>query len=94
MESIQGHPDVFLEGEQTQGGPVSQLPSETNTEGGGGAGGGGEGGRRASVTSLESETSICSMGQLGNTIANSEWDETETRKDSLDSIIYSIISRR
>uniref|UniRef100_A0A8D3DYZ6 Membrane-associated phosphatidylinositol transfer protein 3 n=1 Tax=Scophthalmus maximus TaxID=52904 RepID=A0A8D3DYZ6_SCOMX len=67
--------DVFLEGEQTQGGPVSQLPSETNTEGGGGAGGGGEGGRRASVTSLESETSICSMGQLGNTIANisSRW---------------------
>ncbi|KAF0030016.1 hypothetical protein F2P81_016747 [Scophthalmus maximus] len=75
VESIQGHPDVFLEGEQTQGGPVSQLPSETNTEGGGGAGGGGEGGRRASVTSLESETSICSMGQLGNTIANisSRW---------------------
>uniref|UniRef100_A0A7N9ASU5 Membrane-associated phosphatidylinositol transfer protein 3 n=1 Tax=Mastacembelus armatus TaxID=205130 RepID=A0A7N9ASU5_9TELE len=31
---------------------------------------GDEGGRRASVTSLESETSICSMGQLGNTIAN------------------------
>uniref|UniRef100_A0A669F868 Membrane-associated phosphatidylinositol transfer protein 3 n=1 Tax=Oreochromis niloticus TaxID=8128 RepID=A0A669F868_ORENI len=71
-DSIQSHPNVFLEGEQTHGGPTSQHSSETDTEGGGG-GGGEEGGRRASVTSVESEMSICSMGQLGNTIANSDW---------------------
>lgn len=76
-ESIQGHTSVFLEGDQTPGGPASQLSSETQTEGGGGE----EGGRRASVTSVESETSICSMGQLGNTIANSEWEgRRETEK--------------
>uniref|UniRef100_A0A8D3D4D1 Membrane-associated phosphatidylinositol transfer protein 3 n=1 Tax=Scophthalmus maximus TaxID=52904 RepID=A0A8D3D4D1_SCOMX len=40
---------------------IGKTSDLTNTEGGGGAGGGGEGGRRASVTSLESETSICSM---------------------------------
>ncbi|KAK9521054.1 hypothetical protein VZT92_020893 [Zoarces viviparus] len=70
-ESIQGHSNVFLEGEQTPGGPASQTSSETKTEGGGGE----EGGRRASVTSVESEMSICSTGQLGNTIANisSSW---------------------
>uniref|UniRef100_A0A3B4XQH0 Membrane-associated phosphatidylinositol transfer protein 3 n=1 Tax=Seriola lalandi dorsalis TaxID=1841481 RepID=A0A3B4XQH0_SERLL len=67
-----GHPNVFLEGEQTHGGPASQESSETKTEGGGG-GGGEEGGRRASMTSVESETSMCSMGQLGNTITNSDW---------------------
>lgn len=70
-ESIQGHPNVFFEGEQTPGGPTSQSSSEAKTEGRGG--GGEEGGRRASVTSVESEMSICSMGQLGNTITNSEW---------------------
>uniref|UniRef100_I3K5Z3 Membrane-associated phosphatidylinositol transfer protein 3 n=1 Tax=Oreochromis niloticus TaxID=8128 RepID=I3K5Z3_ORENI len=59
-DSIQSHPNVFLEGEQTHGGPTSQHSSETDTEGGGG-GGGEEGGRRASVTSVESEMSICSM---------------------------------
>ncbi|CAB1432824.1 unnamed protein product [Pleuronectes platessa] len=71
VESIQGHANIFLEGEQTQGGPASQQPAETSTEGGGRE----EGGRRNSVTSVESETSICSMGQLGNTIANisSSW---------------------
>ncbi|KAG7243135.1 hypothetical protein INR49_016510 [Caranx melampygus] len=71
-ESIQGHSNVFLEGEQTHGGPAPQQPCETKTEGGGG---GEEGGRRASVTSVESETSVCSMGQLGKTIANisSSW---------------------
>lgn len=63
---------MFLEGEQTHGGPTSQQSSETDTEGGGE-----EGGRRASVTSVESEMSICSMGQLGNTIANSEWEENK-----------------
>lgn len=61
---------MFLEGEQSPKGPASQTSSETKSEGGGG--GGEEGGRRASVTSVESEMSICSMGQLGNTIANSE----------------------
>uniref|UniRef100_A0A3P9BK23 Membrane-associated phosphatidylinositol transfer protein 3 n=1 Tax=Maylandia zebra TaxID=106582 RepID=A0A3P9BK23_9CICH len=55
-DSIQSHPNVFLEGEQTHGGPTSQQSSETDTEGGGE-----EGGRRASVTSVESEMSICSM---------------------------------
>lgn len=64
---------MFLEGEQTHGGPTSQQSSETDYEGGGGE----EGGRRASVTSVESEMSICSMGQLGNTIANSEWEENK-----------------
>lgn len=66
---------MFLEGDQTPGGPASQTSSETKTGGGGGEEGGG---RRASVTSVESETSICSMGQLGNTIANSEWKESYT----------------
>lgn len=61
---------MFLEGEQTPGGPASKTSSGTKTEGGGGE----EGGRRASVTSAESEISICSLGQLGNTIANSEWE--------------------
>ncbi len=77
-DGIQGHTSVFLESDQIPGGPGSQSSSETKTEGGGG---GEEGGRRASVTSVESETSICSMGQLGNTIANSEWEERrETEK--------------
>lgn len=58
---------MFLEGDQKPGGPPSQLSSETKTAGE-------EGGRRGSVASVESETSICSMGQLGNTIANSEWE--------------------
>lgn len=72
-ESIQGHTNVFLDGDQTPGAQASRSSSETKTEGGGG-GGAEEGGRRASVTSVESETSICSLGQLGNTIANSEWE--------------------
>ncbi|XP_076002638.1 membrane-associated phosphatidylinositol transfer protein 3 [Genypterus blacodes] len=70
-ESIQGHPDVFLESEQDPGLMASQPSSETNSEGGGGgeeAGGGG--GRRSSLTSVESEKSNCSMGQLGSAIAN------------------------
>ncbi|XP_051934156.1 membrane-associated phosphatidylinositol transfer protein 3 isoform X2 [Hippocampus zosterae] len=60
-DSIQGHPDVFLEGEQTPG--VPQSSSE-------------EGGRRASVTSMESQMSIGSIGHhLGGAIANisSSW---------------------
>ncbi|XP_069568474.1 membrane-associated phosphatidylinositol transfer protein 3 isoform X2 [Brachyistius frenatus] len=67
-ESIQGHPNVFLQGEQSHGGPASQQSSEAKTEGD-------EGGRRASVTSVESEMSICSLGQLGNTITDisSSW---------------------
>lgn len=57
-DSIQGHPDVFLEGEQNPG--VPQSSSE-------------EGGRRASVTSMESQMSIGSIGHhLGGAIANSE----------------------
>lgn len=59
---------MFLEGNQTPEGTASQASSEGITDGGGG--------RRASVTSMESVTSICSMGQLGNTISNSEWEES------------------
>ncbi|KAM7412896.1 hypothetical protein PAMA_020332 [Pampus argenteus] len=72
-DSIQGHPNVFFEGEQNPSGPASQPSSETKAEGGGG--GGEEGCRRASVTSVESEMSIYSVGQLSNTIANitSSW---------------------
>lgn len=83
---------MFLEGEQTHGGPTSQQSSETDTEGGGG--GGEEGGRRASVTSVESEMSICSMGQLGNTIANSEWEEnkeTERPRRRLSFVFWRLI---
>lgn len=69
VETVQDYKKVFLESDQSAGGPASQLPSETRTDGGGGE----EGGRRASVTSVESEISVCSMGQLGNTISNSEW---------------------
>jgi len=69
-DSVQGHPSVFLEGEQSHGGKASQESSETKTEGRGGDGGG----RRISVTSVESEMSICSLSQLGNTITNSEWE--------------------
>uniref|UniRef100_A0A8C5DTW4 Membrane-associated phosphatidylinositol transfer protein 3 n=1 Tax=Gouania willdenowi TaxID=441366 RepID=A0A8C5DTW4_GOUWI len=67
-ESIQSHPKVFLEGEQSHGGSASspQSSPDGRTE----KDGGDEGIRRASVTSVESEMSICSMGQLGNTIAN------------------------
>ncbi|KAF7666800.1 hypothetical protein LDENG_00091690 [Lucifuga dentata] len=70
-DSIQYHPNVFLESEQTPAGPTSQPSSET----GGEREGGEEGGRRASVTSVGSETSNCSMGLLGSTIANisSSW---------------------
>lgn len=71
VDSIHSYPDVFLEGEQTPGGSVSQPSSETEPDGGGREGGG-EGGRRASVTSVESEASVYSMGRLGSTIANSE----------------------
>uniref|UniRef100_A0A8C5DVW3 Membrane-associated phosphatidylinositol transfer protein 3 n=1 Tax=Gouania willdenowi TaxID=441366 RepID=A0A8C5DVW3_GOUWI len=65
---IQSHPKVFLEGEQSHGGSASspQSSPDGRTE----KDGGDEGIRRASVTSVESEMSICSMGQLGNTIAN------------------------
>lgn len=81
---------MFLEDEQTHGGPASQQSSGVKTEGGRG---GEEGGRRASLTSVESGTSMCSMGQLGNTIANSEW-EGRTVKERLSPLIYSVISFR
>lgn len=77
---------MFFEGEQTPGGQASQSSSETKTEGGGGE----EGGRRASMTSVESEMSICSMGQLGNTIANSEC-EGRRETERLSCLIYSVI---
>lgn len=73
-DTIQDHKKVFLECDQAPGSPESQPSLETAGGDAAGAGGRGEeGGRRGSVTSVESETSICSMGQLGNTIANSEW---------------------
>lgn len=73
-DAIQDHKNVFLECDQAPGGPASQPSPEVAGGDAAGAGGRGEeGGRRGSVTSVESETSICSMGQLGNTIANSEW---------------------
>ncbi|KAL4647581.1 membrane-associated phosphatidylinositol transfer protein 3 [Arapaima gigas] len=53
-DSIYGHPEVFLED-----GP---SPKEDEP--------GGDGPRRASLTSVSSETSACSMGFLSNTIAN------------------------
>lgn len=68
---------MFLEGDPTPGGPASQSSSEKKAE----VGGGEEGGRRASVTSVESETSICSMSQLGNTIANSEWEGRREKEE-------------
>uniref|UniRef100_A0A087X7P9 Membrane-associated phosphatidylinositol transfer protein 3 n=1 Tax=Poecilia formosa TaxID=48698 RepID=A0A087X7P9_POEFO len=73
-ESIQSNPGVFLEGDKSHGGPASPHSYETKTDGGGG-GGGEARGRRGSVTSVESEMSMCSMSQLGNTIANisSSW---------------------
>lgn len=76
VETIQDHKNVFLECDQSPRGPTSQSSTVARSEGGGG--GGEEGGRRASVTTVESETSICSMGQLGNTIANSEKEESYT----------------
>lgn len=79
-DAIQDHKKVFLECDQAPGGPASQPSPETAGGDAAGAGGRGEeGGRRGSVTSVESETSICSMGQLGNTIANSEWAEGSAR---------------
>lgn len=65
---------MFLEDEQSHGGTPS--PSEVKNE----EKGGGDGrGRKASVTSVESEMSACSIGRLGNTIANSEWDGEGSR---------------
>ncbi|XP_037533514.1 membrane-associated phosphatidylinositol transfer protein 3 [Nematolebias whitei] len=64
-DSIQSHPSVFLEDEQPHGGTPS--PSEVKNEEKGGSDGRG---RKASVTSVESEMSACSIGRLGNTIAN------------------------
>lgn len=73
-DAIQDHKNVFLECDQAPGGPASQPSTVVAGEDAAGAGGRGEEGvRRGSMTSVESETSICSMGQLGNTIANSEW---------------------
>lgn len=69
-ESIHGHPSVFLETERSHGPKASQQSCETKSEGGREVGGG----RSVSVTSEESEMSVCSLSQLGNTIANSEWE--------------------
>uniref|UniRef100_A0A8C6TFI2 Membrane-associated phosphatidylinositol transfer protein 3 n=1 Tax=Neogobius melanostomus TaxID=47308 RepID=A0A8C6TFI2_9GOBI len=59
-ESIQGHFNVFLKSEQAKSEPPVDSKSEKDEEGEG---------RRPSVTSVESETSVCSMSQLGNVMA-------------------------
>ncbi|XP_043974483.1 membrane-associated phosphatidylinositol transfer protein 3 isoform X4 [Gambusia affinis] len=64
-ESIQSNPGVFLEGGKSHGGPASPHSCEKKIDGGGEARG-----HRGSVTSVESEMSVCSISQLGNTIAN------------------------
>ncbi|XP_038159336.1 membrane-associated phosphatidylinositol transfer protein 3 isoform X1 [Cyprinodon tularosa] len=63
VESIQSNPSVFLEGDKSPGAPASQHSSKVETEGGGGE------------ENEEGEISVCSMSQLGNTIANisSSW---------------------
>ncbi|XP_078785880.1 membrane-associated phosphatidylinositol transfer protein 3 isoform X2 [Oryzias latipes] len=70
-ESIQSHQSVFLETERSHGTKAPQRSYETKSEGGREVGGG----RSASMTSVESEMSVCSLSQLGNTIANisSSW---------------------
>lgn len=65
-ESIQGHCNVFLKSEQVKSEPVADSATDKDDEGRA---------RRGSVNSVESETSVCSMSQLGNVIANvsSSW---------------------
>ena len=72
-DSIQNHADVFLDsGSSNPGAPAPQTPSETEL--GGGQVGVEEvvGGRRASMTSVDSEMLLCSVSQLGSTVADSE----------------------
>ncbi|KAM4596004.1 membrane-associated phosphatidylinositol transfer protein 3-like [Polymixia lowei] len=68
-DGIHSHPDVFLESDRYSGTPASQPSPQTETDRGGGEG------RRASVTSVDSETSVCSEGQLGSAITSisSSW---------------------
>uniref|UniRef100_A0A4W5MBJ3 Membrane-associated phosphatidylinositol transfer protein 3 n=1 Tax=Hucho hucho TaxID=62062 RepID=A0A4W5MBJ3_9TELE len=65
-DSIQSHPDVFLEEGPSPGAPTMPPSPETDSSGRGG------GGRRASVTSVDSETSFCSVGRMSSTITNSD----------------------
>nr|XP_046170658.1 LOW QUALITY PROTEIN: membrane-associated phosphatidylinositol transfer protein 3-like [Oncorhynchus gorbuscha] len=71
-DSIQSHPEVFLEAEPSPGAPAVPPSPETDSSG---RGRGGGGGRRASVTSVDSETSFCSVGRMSSTITNisSSW---------------------
>ncbi|KAL0973216.1 hypothetical protein UPYG_G00200440 [Umbra pygmaea] len=66
-DSIQSHPEVFLEAEANPGAPP--VPPEADSSGNERAG------RRTSVTSLDSDTSACSVGRMGGFIANisSSW---------------------
>ncbi|KAM6960535.1 membrane-associated phosphatidylinositol transfer protein 3-like [Aplochiton taeniatus] len=61
-DGISSHPGVFLGGEPSPVGSASRPSNDAPTGGGGG--------HRTSVTSMDSETSVCSMGRLGSTIAN------------------------
>ncbi|XP_066552365.1 membrane-associated phosphatidylinositol transfer protein 3 isoform X2 [Amia ocellicauda] len=70
-DAIHSNPLVFLET-----GSSPQPPQPVSPElGGRGSGRGGGSGRRGSLTSIDSETSGCSLSRLGNTIANvsSSW---------------------
>ncbi|XP_034147951.1 membrane-associated phosphatidylinositol transfer protein 3 isoform X2 [Esox lucius] len=68
-DSIQSHPEVFLEAEASPGALAVPPAPDTDSSEKEGAG------RRASVTSLDSETSVCSVGRMSSTIANisSSW---------------------
>uniref|UniRef100_A0A6Q2ZII0 Membrane-associated phosphatidylinositol transfer protein 3 n=1 Tax=Esox lucius TaxID=8010 RepID=A0A6Q2ZII0_ESOLU len=65
-DSIQSHPEVFLEAEASPGALAVPPAPDTDSSEKEGAG------RRASVTSLDSETSVCSVGRMSSTIANSK----------------------
>uniref|UniRef100_A0A8C7TS35 Membrane-associated phosphatidylinositol transfer protein 3 n=1 Tax=Oncorhynchus mykiss TaxID=8022 RepID=A0A8C7TS35_ONCMY len=62
-DGIQSHPEVFLEAEPSPGAPTVPPSPETDSGRGGG-------GRRASVSSMDSETSFCSVGRM---ISSSWW---------------------
>lgn len=79
VESIQSNPSVFLEGDKSPGAPASQHSCKVETEGGG------------REENEEGEISVCSMSQLGNTIANSELEGNRgVKKISVPLIFYLI----
>uniref|UniRef100_A0A8C7U1C2 Membrane-associated phosphatidylinositol transfer protein 3 n=1 Tax=Oncorhynchus mykiss TaxID=8022 RepID=A0A8C7U1C2_ONCMY len=82
-DSIQSHPEVFLEAEPSPGAPTVPPSPETDSSGRGGGGG-----RRASVTSVDSETSFCSVGRMSSTITNSEFSSSWWGSKRLDYALY------